>query len=87
MEPITIDYNGWIDPTCPFCECVMEFNYTNWVKSGTHVFQYPDLNMYCRLCHYAVHIKPAVLDAENIDDFQTYQIECYNRSKFAGEEE
>lgn len=54
---ITIDKNGWINPTCPKCECVMEFNYHQW-----GCFPQPDLNMYCRYCHYAVSITPATTD-------------------------
>lgn len=84
MATITIDNNGWIDPTCPHCECVMEFNYTNWHKSGTHIFQYPDLNMYCRYCHYAVHIKPATIDANNALKTD-YDIQVYNKSRKEGQ--
>jgi hypothetical protein len=77
MSQILIDKNGWINPTCPKCECVMEFNYTNWHKSGKHVFQYPDLNMYCRYCHYAVHIKPSTIDATNATQTD-YDIQVYS---------
>jgi hypothetical protein len=79
MSEISIDNNGWINPTCPHCECIMEFNYTNWHKSGTHIFQYPDLNMYCRYCHYAVHIKPATIDTNNALKTD-YDIQVYNKS-------
>ena len=76
---IRIDDNGWIDPTCPHCECVMEFNYTNWHRSGTHVFQYPDLNLYCRRCHFAVHIRPATICADStVQTF--YEISQYGFS-------
>jgi hypothetical protein len=81
---LTIDENGWILPVCPHCECVMEFNYTNWHKSGTHIFQYPDLNMYCRRCHYAVHIKPATIDSKTTE-FTDYNIEEYNKSHMEGQ--
>lgn len=53
---ITIDANGWINPVCPKCECVMEFNYHMWIGST------PDLNLYCRYCHFAVSITPASTD-------------------------
>ena len=85
MATIVKDENGWINPTCPHCGTVMEFNYTNWHKSGTHVFQYPDFNMYCRRCHYAVHIKPATIDCNNA--LQTdYDIQVYNQSHMEAEE-
>jgi uncharacterized membrane protein len=85
MSEISIDNNGWIDPTCPHCECVMQFNYTNWHKSGTHVFQYPDFNMYCLRCHYAVHIKPATVDAKTTE-VTNYDIQVYNKSNMEASE-
>jgi len=60
MAQITIDENGWINPTCPKCECVMEFNYHKWLPAK---HSHPDLNLYCRHCHFAVEIYPATTDS------------------------
>ena len=54
---ITIDKNGWINPVCPKCKCVMDFNYHQYL-----CFPIPDLNLYCRHCHFAVKITPATTD-------------------------
>ena len=43
----------------------MEFNYTSWYKLGEQVTEYPNLNMYCRKCHYAVHTYPGKIDCDN----------------------
>lgn len=77
------DDNGWINPTCPHCECVMEFNYHRWTTSS---FLQADFNLYCRRCNYAVSITPATTD----DSLKRKPnvIEEYNPSDFAqGEEE
>ncbi len=81
---ITIDENGWINPTCPYCECVMEFNYHRWLKLPSEL---PDLNLYCRRCHYAVKIEPATTDHDDtwIERTAT-KIIRYNRSGFDEEE-
>lgn len=64
---IEVDIHGWINPTCPHCECVMEFNYCSWVREGKQVSQYPNLNLYCRRCHFGVHVKPTVIVTEMPD--------------------
>ena len=79
---IQIDKNGWINPTCPYCECVMEFNYHRWTQSS---FPEPDLNLYCRRCHYAVKIQPATTTNE-LERTPT-KITRYNQSVFDQEEE
>lgn len=86
-----MDSNGWINPTCPHCECVMEFNYSIWTRKNKHVTKLPDLNMYCRLCHYAVRIKPAVISTDSPIFKAPSTFECYNSpqtwSMYAEEEE
>jgi len=75
MAQITIDKNGWINPTCPYCECVMEFNYSKWWKSD------PNLNMYCRFCHFAVEITPSTID-KSVNKTKNI-IKIYNESQYA----
>jgi hypothetical protein len=82
---ISIDENGWINPTCPYCECVMEFNYHAWLKLSS---KFPDLNLYCRRCHYAVKIEPATTDySEHYIERTFTKVTRYNRSGFDEEEE
>ena len=57
---IEVDRNGWISPVCPKCFFVMELNYHQWF--GRVRLTSPDLNMYCRECHFAVSITPAITD-------------------------
>ena len=78
MEPINVDCHGWINPTCPYCECVMEFNYCSWWKNNNPVNTFPNLNMYCRRCHYAVHIKPSIVNCENPEEQEDPSFERYN---------
>lgn len=72
---IQIDENGWINPVCPHCEFVMEFNYHRWTTSSRPE---ADLNMYCRECHYAISIKPSTTDKNLLK--MPVEIECYNES-------
>ena len=71
MSKISVDIHGWINPTCPKCECVMEFTYCSWVRNSKQVGKYPNLNMYCRRCHYGVHVKPSVIVTE-APDFEMF---------------
>ena len=80
MEPITIDKNGWINPTCPHCECVMELNYSIWTKNSEFIDKLPTLNMYCRFCHYAVKVTPTILSCDSARSRNPTTFECYNTS-------
>jgi len=81
---ITIDKNGWINPICPYCEFVMEFNYHRWI--GTTIMN-ADFNLYCKECHYAVSIEPSTTDKSMRKT--NHNITVYNQSYYLqdGEEE
>ena len=78
-----MDQNGWINPTCPHCECVMELNYSIWSKDDNFIDKLPTLNMYCRFCHYAVKITPAIMSVDLDVLRRNTQFECYNTSVIA----
>ena len=79
MPEIEVDKNGWINPTCPYCECVMEINFHKWI--GGSVERLPHFNIYCRYCHYACEVYPATTDMDC--NRQQNKIRVYNESKFA----
>jgi hypothetical protein len=86
MSEIKVDKNDWIHPACPYCECVMQLNYSIWTKNSQFIDKLPKLNMYCLRCHYAVEIKPTILTCDTPHSKNPVQITCYNSSNMEASE-
>lgn len=60
----------------------MELNYSIWSKDDNFIGRFPTLNMYCRYCHYAVKISPAIMSVDKDVLGRITSFEKYNSSRY-----